>query len=174
MGDRVVLLATLSLTVLVDLTVAIGVGVVLAAMIFMHHMAESASLSVGSVVDEDDAPGLPEPSDQRDGLPPGVVVFQLRGPLFFGAATRFTDLLLTISSPPRAIILRMSRTPVVDSTGVGVLRDFVGRCRKDGVRVVLTGVRDQPQQVLDSMGLGRASTDVEYADTYAQAVALVS
>jgi SulP family sulfate permease len=172
MGDRVVLLATLSLTVLVDLTVAIGVGVVLAAMIFMHNMAETASLSEGSVVDEDDEMELAEPSDQRAGLPPGVVVFQLRGPLFFGAATRFTDLLLTISSPPRAIILRMSRTPVVDVTGVGVLRDFIRRCRKDGVRVILTGVREQPQQVLDGMDLGRSSAEVEYADTFAQAIAL--
>ncbi|HLZ82360.1 MAG TPA: SulP family inorganic anion transporter [Caulobacteraceae bacterium] len=170
MGDRVVLLATLSLTVLVDLTVAIGVGVVLAAMIFMHHMAESASLSEGSVVDEDD--DLAEPADQRDGLPPGVVVFQLRGPLFFGAATRFTELLLTISSPPRAIILRMSRTAVVDATGVGVLRDFVRRCRHDGVRVILSGVREQPLHVLASMGLGPGGGEVEYAENFAGAVAL--
>lgn len=172
MGDRVVLLATLSLTVLVDLTVAIGVGVVLAAMIFMHHMAESASLSEGSVVDEDDDLDAVEPSDQRDGLPPGVVVFQLRGPLFFGAATRFTELLLTISSPPRAIILRMSRTAVVDATGVGVLRDFIRRCRQDGVRVILSGVREQPLQALKSMGLGAGDGEVEYADNFAGAVAL--
>jgi SulP family sulfate permease len=172
MGDRIVLLATLSLTVLVDLTVAIGVGVVLAAVIFMHHMAESASLSEGSVIDEDDDLGAAEPSDQRDGLPPGVVVFQLRGPLFFGAATRFTELLLTISSPPRAIILRMSRTAVVDATGVGVLRDFIRRCRQDGVRVILSGVREQPLQVLKSMGLGPGGGEVEYAENFAGAVAL--
>ena len=174
MGDRVVLLVTLSLTVLVDLTVAIGVGVVLAAMIFMHHMAESASLSEGGVIDEDEDLDPSEPEDQRDGLPPGVVVFQLRGPLFFGAATRFTDLLLTISSPPRAIILRMSRTPVVDATGVGVLRDFIRRCRHDGVRVILSGGRDEPAQVLDRMGLGPDSGEVEYADNFPKAVALVT
>jgi SulP family sulfate permease len=171
-GDRVVLLATLGLTVLVDLTVAIGVGVVLGAMIFMHQMAESASLSEGSVVDEDDDPDGPEPADQRDGLPPGVVVFQLRGPLFFGAATRFTELLLTISSPPQAIILRMSRTAVVDATGVGVLRDFIRRCRQDGVRVILSGVREQPLQVLRGMGLGPGGGEVEYAGNFAGAVAL--
>jgi len=170
MGDVVVLLATLCLTVLVDLTIAIGVGVVLAAVIFMHHMAESASLSEGSVIDEDD--DATEPADQRDGLPPGVVVFQLRGPLFFGAATRFTELLLTISSPPRAIILRMSRTAVVDATGVGVLRDFIRRCHHDGVRVILSGVREQPLQVLTSMGLGLGSGEVEHAENFAGAVAL--
>jgi len=171
-GDRVVLLATLSLTVLVDLSVAIGVGVVLAAMIFMHSMAESASLSEGSVVDEDEDLDDAEPADQRDGLPPGVVVFQLRGPLFFGAATRFTELLLTISSPPRAIILRMSRTAVVDATGVGVLRDFILRCRRDGVRVILSGVREQPSRVLEGMGLGRDSGEVDYAENFAGAIAL--
>jgi SulP family sulfate permease len=171
-GDRVVLLTTLILTVMVDLTVAIGVGVVLAAMIFMHAMAESASLSEGGVVDEDDAHDGAEPDDQREGLPSGVVVFQLRGPLFFGAAMRFTDLLLTISSPPRAIILRMSRTPVVDATGAGVLRDFIRRCRRDGVKVILTGVRDQPLAALNGMSLGPGSGEAEYADTYAQAVAM--
>jgi SulP family sulfate permease len=145
---------------------------VLAAMIFMHGMAESASLSEGSVIDEDEDLGGAEPADQRDGLPPGVVVFQLRGPLFFGAATRFTDLLLTISSPPRAIILRMSRTPVVDATGVGVLRDFIVRCRRDGVRVILSGVREQPLRALESMGLGPASGEVDYADNFAGAIAL--
>jgi SulP family sulfate permease len=174
MGDRIVLLTTLVLTVAVDLTVAIGVGVVLAAMMFMHAMAESASLSEGSVVDEDEDLGVSEPADQREGLPPGVVVFQLRGPLFFGAATRFTELLLTISSPPRAIILRMSRTAVVDSTGVGVLRDFALRCRRDGVRVILCGVREQPLEVMTRMGLGPAGGEAEYADTFADAVALAA
>jgi SulP family sulfate permease len=172
-GDRVVLLTTLTLTVAVDLTVAIGVGVVLAAMIFMHAMAESASLSEGSVVDEDDDLE-PEPGDQRDGLPAGVVVFQLRGPLFFGAASRFTELLLTISNPPRAIILRMSRTAVVDATGVGVLRDFIRRCRRDGVRVILSGVRPEPMQVLERMGLGPASGEVDYAENFAAAVSLAA
>ncbi len=174
MGDRIVLLTTLVLTVAVDLTVAIGVGVVLAAMMFMHAMAESASLSEGSVVDEDEDLGAAEPADQREGLPPGVVVFQLRGPLFFGAATRFTELLLTISSPPRAIILRMSRTAVVDSTGVGVLRDFTLRCRRDGVRVILCGVREQPLEVMTRMGLGPADGEAEYADTFADAVVLAA
>ncbi len=101
-----------------------------------------------------------------------MVVFQLRGPLFFGAAMRFTDLLLTISSPPRAIILRMSRTPVVDATGAGVLRDFIVRCRRDGVRVILTGVRDQPLAALTGLGLGPGSGEAAYAETYHQAVAM--
>ena len=68
--------------------------------------------------------------------------------------------------------MRMSRTPVVDSTGVGVLRDFIVRCRRDGVRVILSGVRGQPLEVLERMGLGPASGEVEYADNFAGAVAL--
>jgi len=169
-GERVVLITTLALTVFVDLTVAIGVGVVLASMVFMHRMAEAASLTHGSVVDEDDAG--PEPPDQRDLLPPGVEVFQIRGPLFYGAATSFADMLDVIDRPPRAIILRMSRASVMDVTGAGVLRDFIRRWRREGVRLILSGVREQPLATLRQMGMGPESGEVEFASSYRDALAL--
>lgn len=169
-GDRAVLIAALSLTVLADLTVAIVVGIVLASMIFMHRMAQAASLAEGSVIDEDET--APEPEDQRRALPPGVDVFQLRGPLFFGAATGFAEGLARMERGPRVVILRMSRVPVADATGVGVLRDFIERRRREGARIILSGVRAQPRAVLAQMGLGPERGVVEYAASFPDAVAL--
>ena len=167
-GDRVVLVATLSLTVLADLTVAIGVGVVLASMIFMHRMAQAASVAAGAEIDDDGAG--PEPDDQRRVLPPGVEVFQLRGPLFFGAATGFAEGLALLGHGARVVILRMSQAPVADATGVGVLADFVERRTRSGARIILSGVRPQPMEVLERMGLGPKDGKVEYAASFAEAV----
>jgi len=170
LGDRAVLIATLLLTVLADLTVAIAVGVMLASMIFMHRMTEAASLAEGSVIDEDDT--APEPEDQRRSLPPGVEVFQLRGPLFFGATTGFAEGLARMERGARVVILRMSRVPVADATGVGMLRDFVELQRRNGVRVILSGVRLQPRSVLTQMGLPPEGGIVEFASSFREAVAL--
>lgn len=172
MGERLVLVTTLALTVLVDLTIAIGVGVVMAAMIFMHRMAQAATLAQGSIIDEDEDPGAPEPDDQRDVVPPGVEVFQLRGPLFFGAAGVIAEMLDVIDRPPRAIILRMSRAPVMDATGAGVLHDFIQRWRREGVRIILSGVREQPLDTLRQMGMGPESGGVIYAASYAEALVM--
>ena len=167
LGDRVVLVATLSLTVLSDLTVAIGVGVVLASMIFMHRMAEAGSVAEGAASDEEDIG--PEPDDQRRALSPGVEAFQLRGPLFFGAATGFAEGLSLLGRDARVVILRMSRVPVADATGAGVLAQFVERRRRGGARVILSGVRPQPKMVLAQMGLGLDGGEVEYAANFAEA-----
>lgn len=172
MGERLVLITTLALTVMVDLTIAIGVGVVMASMIFMHRMAQAATLAQGSVIDEDEDPNGPEPADQRDVLPPGVEVLQLRGPLFFGAAGAIADMLNVIDRPPRAIILRMSRAPVMDATGAGVLRDFIQRWRRDGVPIILSGVREQPLDTLRQMGMGPESDVVAFAASYAEALVI--
>jgi len=167
LGERAVLISTLLLTVLADLTVAIAVGIVMASMIFMHRMAEATSIAEGSVVDEDEV----EPEDQRRSLPPNVEVFQLRGPLFFGAAAGVAEVLEAGEGRPRAIILRMSRVPVADATGVAVLRDFIQRRRREGARVILSGVREQPLTVLSQLGLGPDNPLIEYAANFPAAIA---
>jgi len=167
LGERAVLISTLLLTVLADLTVAIAVGIVMASMIFMHRMAEATSIAEGSVVDEDEV----EPEDQRRALPPNVEVFQLRGPLFFGAAAGVAEVLEAGEGRPRAIILRMSRVPVADATGVAVLRDFIQRRRREGARVILSGVREQPLTVLSQLGLGPDNPLIEYAANFPAAIA---
>jgi SulP family sulfate permease len=173
LGDRLVLVATFGLTVLVDLTVAIEVGVVLAAVLFMHRMAELVAVQQGASLVETDQDDFTRTGDegyvQREGLPPGVEVFKLRGPLFFGASRRLADVLGDIGQPPRALVLRMREVPLVDATGVAALDDLARRCARRGTKLILAGVQDQPRRILGDMGLGEGET-VTYAVDYPTAL----
>ncbi|HXC51059.1 MAG TPA: sulfate permease [Candidatus Limnocylindrales bacterium] len=155
-GDRMVLLLTFGLTVLVDLTVAIEVGVVLASVLFMHRMAEAVAVEGGPVLfeengDDDDEIG----AVAREDLPPGVEVFELRGPLFFGASGRLLDLLeATAHQPPAVFVLRMREVPLVDTSGESALREFVRRSAALGTRVVITELQPAAAGLLDRMSFG--------------------
>jgi SulP family sulfate permease len=138
-GERGVLLLTFALTVFVDLTVAIGVGVTLAALLFMMRMSETAGLVA---VDAQEEPEL------RDKLPEGVEVFRFSGPLFFGVASEMFEALRRAGQRPRAIILRMEQVPYVDATGANALATFTRQARYSGTEVWLVGLRDQPQEFL--------------------------
>jgi sulfate permease, SulP family len=150
-SDLIVLLTTFTLTVLVDLVVAIEVGMVLAAFLFMRRMAEvtDVSATTGSVQEPSEEGRAEAPLP----LPPGVVVYEINGPFFFGAAEKFRDTLGTVATRPRALVLRMRNVPAMDSTGLNALRELSRRARKDGIHVVLSGVRPQPRQVLERSGL---------------------
>ena len=167
-GDRVILLSTFSLTVLVDLTMAIEVGVVLAAVIFMHRMTKAVTIGAAAPeAGEDDGA-------QRAALPPGVEVFEISGPLFFGSAASLGEVLgavFRVGRRPRAFILRMGATPLIDATGASVLRDFIERCAEHKVRVILSELSPGPMQTLSAMKLGPESGLVEYAASYGEALA---
>jgi len=156
-GDRVVLLLTFGLTVAVDLTVAIEVGVVLAAILFMHRMTGVVAISTGSQVieqDVDDFTGAAANGGrQRANLPPGVEVFQVRGPLFFGVAGNFSDVIDRIAGVPRVLILRLREVPMIDASGATRLRDLLDRCRRHGTAVVIAGLQPQPREVLTRMAI---------------------
>jgi len=149
-SDVLVLLATFSLTVLVDLTVAIEVGMVLAAFLFMYRMAEVTNVSMVTreIADEgwDDSD---DPNAVRDrSVPHGVEVFEISGPLFFGAAEQFRDTLNTVAGKPRVLIIRMRDVPAIDATGIHALQDLSKRARKDGTLLLLSDVHAQPMFAL--------------------------
>lgn len=175
-GDRLVLLAVFGLTVLVDLTLAIQVGVVLAALLFMRRMAEVVELQSGTALFGADAgEGAGDPgAGQRTPLPPGVEVFQLTGPLFFAVAGRLEETYARLYPPPRVFILRMSLVPLVDASGVQALRSLARRCARDGGVLVLSGVRPAVRAVLDGMGLGPETGAVRLATDYPTALALAA
>ena len=178
-GERVVLAVTFLLTVLVDLTLAIEVGVVLAAILFMHGMAEAVCLTQDGrrvvIADEDDfARPREDRYTQRDALPEGVEVFQLRGPLFFGAAGRLADVVELLPRYPRWFILRMRKVPFIGSTGVAALADFVRRCRANGTHVIVTGIQPKPRAVMARMGLTDATPGFTIAEDFAAALAITS
>lgn len=174
LGDRAVLLLTFGLTVMVDLTVAIEVGVVLAAILFMHRMAEVVTIQQGMPLLEEDVDDFERPKSdkytQRSSLPPGVEVFNLRGPLFFGAARRLGDTLDRIGKPPKVFILRMHDVPMIDSTGVSELGEFVRRCSEHGTQVIVTGVQPSLRVVLARMGFDEHHASLQFADDFESAL----
>jgi SulP family sulfate permease len=86
-------------------------------------------------------------------LPKGVILYEVNGPLFFGAAERFRSVLGEISDKPRALVVRMRHVPATDSTGIHALRELVRNSTRAGTRVILAEVLDQPMTVLSNAGL---------------------
>ena len=158
-GDRLVLLLTFLLTVFFDLTVAIEVGLVVAAFVFMFRMAETVEISAGIRHLDDngdergDEHGQEVDLDQRERLPPGVEAFQISGPLFFGAASRLDDVLDSLHQSPRVLILRMRLVPFVDASGVHALKMLLARCQRRGIVLLVSGLQLQPRLVIQKMHL---------------------
>jgi SulP family sulfate permease len=161
-SDVLVLLATFGLTVFADLTTAVGVGMVLASLLFMRRMSEVTG--VGAIAAElsdvpEDLAGTADPNalDRRD-VPPGVEVYEINGPFFFGVADRLKDVLRELERPPKVFILRMRRVPAIDATGMHALDEFFGKCKRQGTRLLLAGVHAQPMfamakyELLDKFG----------------------
>ena len=154
-SDVAVMLATFLLTVLVDLTVAIEVGMVLAAFLFMKRMAEVTNINV--ITHEFGEPRDDFETDPnwvgRRAVPPGVEVYEISGPFFFGAAETFKDRLSQIAGKPRVLILRMRHVPAIDSTGLHALRELAQRSRREGTLVILSDVHTQPVVALERSGM---------------------
>jgi SulP family sulfate permease len=144
-SDVLVLVTTFGLTVFVDLTVAIEVGMILAAFLFMRRMASLANVSVVSSEMLEDGG---DDSSLMTTLPRGVEVYEINGPFFFGAAETFKDTLALVARKPKVLILRMRRVPAIDATGLHALTDVVHRSRRDGTLVLLSEVQPQPLQAL--------------------------
>ena len=153
-SDVAVLLATFLLTVLVDLTVAIEVGMVLAAFLFMRRMAEVTNIKVLTHEFEDPTDDFETDPNavRRRVVPDGVQVYEITGPFFFGAAEMFKDRVSRIAGKPKVLILRLRHVPVIDSTGLHALRDVVRRSRQEGTLVILSDVHAQPVVALERSG----------------------
>ncbi|NRD88409.1 sodium-independent anion transporter [Sphingopyxis sp. BSNA05] len=169
-SDRAVLLLTFGLTILVDLTVAIGVGVTLASLLFMARMSETVQLENGNGPDpDDDADDL----SQRDDLPSGVEVFRISGPVFFGVAGELLDAMRKIGRTPKVIILRMRLVPMLDASGVTMIEEFIEQARVSGAKIILSGVQAQPREMLGRIGLVNDDlAGVYFEDDYAAALRL--
>ncbi|WP_019398754.1 SulP family inorganic anion transporter [Pseudoxanthomonas sp. GW2] len=174
-GDRVVLLLTFLLTVFFDLTVAIEAGVVVAALVFMYRMSESVEISSGVRMTDDDldeAAARARDEQQRLRLPRGVEAYQIGGPLFFGAANRLDSLLDQFFEKPKVLVLRMRLVPVIDASGVHALRKLAERCQREGIVLILSGLRDQPNRVVAQMGLDGGAGGLHLASNFDRALKL--
>jgi SulP family sulfate permease len=164
-SDLVVLLTTFLLTVLVDLTVAVEVGLVLAAFLFMRRMAEVTNVS--AITREFDESGDDDERDpnslRRRSVPAGVEVYEINGPFFFGAAEKFKETMTQLRGRPAVLILRLRNVPAMDSTGLHALRDVVTRFRRQGTRVILSDVHAQPMVALQRSALADELSEEDLA-----------
>ena len=157
-SDVAVLLITFFLTVIVDLTVAIEVGVLMAIVLFVRRVMETSHINVFGgdkiAATEDDEAAAMENTDRLD-IPAGVEVYEIDGPFFFGLASRFEELEKMKRSGTKVRIIRMRKVPFIDSTGVNNLRNLCERTRKRGVTVILSGVTDKVLASLQKFGVDK-------------------
>jgi SulP family sulfate permease len=147
--DVAVLLLTFLLTVFVDLVVAVNVGVILAALLFMRRMAESVNVEeVTAVPSRAAGQDLPALTGDRD-----TVVYSIEGPLFFGAAEKLERTLAHIQRQAKTLILRMGNVPFVDATGISALEDMISAFQHHGCKVLLVELRSNVRYKLERGGV---------------------
>lgn len=152
-SDVAVLLTTFLLTVFFDLTIAIELGLLLAMFLFMRRVIETTHVSVCT-----DAVDLSHESDVHIKeevlvIPQGIEVYEIDGPFFFGVANKFDECMKQMGDKPKVRILRMRKVPFMDSTGLHNLESFFRLSKKEGIRIVLSGVNAKVHSVLDKSGM---------------------
>jgi SulP family sulfate permease len=148
-SDVLVLLTTFGLTVLFDLTIAVGTGILLSSILFMRRMAQVSTVAgIREEIEEGQETEALDPKDPGNvadrRIPPGVEVYEINGPFFFGVANNLRDALDQVEKPPKVLILRMRYVPHIDATGLNALREFHRRCVKNGTQLLLGGVHAHP------------------------------
>ncbi len=169
-SDVLVLLLTFGLTVFTDLTIAVGVGVVLASMLFMKRMADvshvaeiTSELENGTEMSDEIAVSDPDAITLRE-VPEGVEVYEINGPFFFGMADRLQDTLRGLEKPPRVFILRMRRVPMIDATGLHALEEFHEKAKRRGTTLLLSGVNPRVGRVLRNAGFDAVIGTINITD----------
>jgi sulfate permease, SulP family len=149
LSDAAVLVTTFALTVIFDLVVAVEVGMVLAAILFIHRVSETTEVSL---VTEEDVLESPEQIAQGKTIPEGVLVYRIFGPFLFGAAEKMEDAMQRIGTLPRVLILRLHLVSAMDATALNALESIVERMQHRRGVVILSGVHRQPLEMLRKAG----------------------
>ena len=157
-SDVAVLLITFFLTVIVDLTVAIEVGVVLAIVLFVRRVMQTSNISVleghSVAATEDDEAASMENTDRLD-VPAGVEIYEIDGPFFFGLASKIDEFDRFRGEKLKVSVIRMRRVPFMDSTGLNNLRNLYLRSKKEGIQMVLSGVTEKVHATLRKSGFAQ-------------------
>jgi len=158
-SDIAVLVLTIVLTVVFDLVVAIGVGMVMASLLFMKRMADVTEAHAWVDVDDEDT----DPDNiLLKRIPKNTRVFEINGPMFFAASDKFRYML--DDKDIDVLVIRMRNVPAVDASGVASLADIVKRCTKHKVNVVFSHVNEQPMRVMEKAGLTEAVGKENFCD----------
>ena len=175
LSDALVLVTTFALTVVFDLVVAVQVGMVLAAVLFIKRVSETTEVTR---VTEEDMLERPEHIAQGKKIPDGVLVYRIFGPFLFGAAEKMEDALGAIDEWPKVLILRLHLVTAMDATGMNALESVVERMKRRGGTIILSGIHQQPLQMLRKAGfievIGRENFQPTFDDALARAGALRS
>ncbi|MCM1035194.1 MAG: sulfate permease [Paludibacter sp.] len=157
-SDIAVLLITFFLTVLIDLTVAIEVGVVLAIGLFVRRVMQTSSIQVIEEAEvlatENEEVINPDDTEHLD-IPEGVEIYEINGPFFFGLASKFEELDKNRKAGVKVRIIRMRKVPFIDSTGINNLHNLCERTHKRGIQVILSGVNDEVRTSLLKFGMDK-------------------
>lgn len=145
-SDVIVLVTSFVLTVIFDLVVAIEVGMVLACLLFIKRMSEETKVNGWTYVDED----TPDVDEHLQKLPLQIRVYEISGPLFFGAASVIEE--IVVKDFTTCLVLRMRSVPALDSTALNALKDLVQVCKSKGITIVFSHVNDQPMKVMEKAG----------------------
>jgi sulfate permease, SulP family len=141
-SDAAVLVSVFLLTVLFDLTIAIEVGMVMAAFLFMRKMIQISNVSILLKENGDDVENGDDPNaTNKFDIPKEVEVFELNGPLFFGAAYKFKDSFKIIEKKPKVLIVRMRNVPVIDATGLHTIEDVLRMCKHSKMQLIVSGLQ---------------------------------
>lgn len=145
-SDIIVLVTSFVLTVIFDLVVAIEVGMVLACLLFIKRMSEETKVNGWTYVDDD----TPDVDEHLQKLPLQIRVYEISGPLFFGAASVIEE--IAVKDFTKCLVLRMRSVPALDSTALNALKDLVQVCESKGITIVFSHVNNQPMKVMEKAG----------------------
>ncbi len=162
-ADAVVMILVLILTVFVDLLQAVGVGLVLASLLFMKQMADLAEVkSTGNTLSNCETV-LPDESDIPEDLKKKIYIQHFDGPIFFGFVSHFKTIIQDLPEV-KYVILRMEKVPMIDQSGMYAIEDAVLELEQKGIRVIVTGIQKQPKAMLENIEL--IPELVPYEDIY--------
>lgn len=171
-SDRLVMLLTFFLTVLVDLTVAIGVGVTLASLLFVQKMSQSSIVHAQGRRIRDMHDQAEEDPQQRHDLPEGVEVFRITGPIFFGVADKMIETLQKTGAMPKILIVRMKLVTYMDVAGLNAMKNLITTCHAKGSKVIFSAVQPQPAEMFEKSNIIHNQTDLFVTHDYDAAIQL--
>lgn len=166
-GDRYTFVITVLLTVLVNLSAAIAVGFVMAAIIFMHRMSKEIELAnMETMVQDVNSAVSPDLIDK------GIVVIRVAGPLFFGVVSEIAKFFDTIGHQPKVIIIRMGHVSMIDASGANLIVEFIEKMRKNKTKIIISNIKVQPKRILKQAfaNNGVRLKDVSSASNYEMAI----
>ena len=174
-SDISVLLVTFLLTVIFDLTIAIEIGLLLAVLLFLRRVMENTQVKVYSEqLDVAEGTDLDSSHHEMLDVAPGVQVYEIDGPFFFGVATKFDEMMRNASSTPLVRIIRMRKVSFIDSTGLHNLELLIDSSHKEGTHVVLSGVNESVRTVLVNTGISRMIGNDHICDHISKAVIMAN